>query len=95
LNIGTVRVYKDECKFAVTKKEDICKLINIFDTYNLNTTKYLDYLDFKEAFNLYYNREEYLTEELKKKVLKLKGGMNKKRINFNMPDNHRIIVTKN
>ena len=94
LNIGTVRVYKDECKFAVTKKEDICKLINIFDTYNLNTTKYLDYLDFKEAFNLYYNREESLTEELKKKVLKLKEGMNKKRINFNMPDNHRIIVTK-
>jgi len=37
------------------------------------------------AFNLYINREGYLTEELKTSVEELRKGMNTKRINFNMP----------
>ncbi len=42
LNFGKVSLDKDECKFVVTKQEEINKLICIFDRYNLNTTKYLD-----------------------------------------------------
>ena len=94
LNIGIVRTYKDECRFIVTKREDISKLISLFDSYNLNTTKYLDYLDFKKAFNIYNDREGFLTEELKNKVLELKEGMNTKRKNFNMPNDHKIVITK-
>ena len=94
LNIGTVRIAKDECKFVVTKLEEISKLISLFDTHKLNTSKYLDYLDFKKAFNLYFSREGGLTEELKNKILELKDGMNKKRLDFNMPADHKIIVTK-
>lgn len=44
LNFGKVSLDKDECKFVVTK-EEIKKFIFIFDRYNLNTTKYLDYID--------------------------------------------------
>ena len=94
LNIGTVRIAKDECKFVVTKLEEISKLISLFDTHKLNTSKYLDYLDFKKAFNLYFSREGGLTEELKNKILELKDGMKKKRLDFNMPADHKIIVTK-
>lgn len=94
LNIGIVRTYKDECKFVVTKSEDICKLISIFDLYNLNTSKYLDYLDFKKAFYIYNDREGFLTKELKNKVLELKDGMNTKRKEFNMPNSHKIVITK-
>nr|AZL93780.1 LAGLIDADG homing endonuclease [Endoconidiophora resinifera] len=65
LNFGVVRLLKDECKLVVTKKEDIEKLILIFDRFNLNTTKHLDYLDFKKAFNLYFSRENVLTDVLK------------------------------
>lgn len=94
LNIGIVRIAKDECKFVVTKLEEISKLISLFDTHKLNTSKYLDYLDFKKAFNLYFSREGGLTEELKNKILELKDDMNKKRLDFNMPVDHKIIVTK-
>lgn len=97
LNIGIVRIYKDEAqarKFIVTKREDISKLISLFDSYNLNTSKYLDYLDFKKAFNLYNGREGFLTEELKNKILELKEGMNIKRKIFNMPNDHKIVITK-
>ena len=94
LNIGIVRTYENECKFIVTKREDISKLISLFDSYNLNTSKYLDYLDFKKAFNIYNDREGFLTEELKNKVLELKDGMNTKRKNFHMPNDHKIVITK-
>ena len=94
LNIGAVRIIKDECKFVVTKKEEISKLISLFDVHKLNTSKYLDFLDFKKAFNMYINREGYLTERLKTSIKELKDGMNKKRIDFNMPADHKIIVTK-
>ena len=53
LGIGGVRYYKKECIFNVTDKEGIALLISIFDKYNLNTTKHLDFLDFKEAFCIY------------------------------------------
>jgi len=50
LAVGNINENGAECKFVVSDKEGIRKLISIFDKYNLNTTKYLDYLDFKEAF---------------------------------------------
>ena len=65
LGIGKVRLYKNECIFNVADKEGIKLLISIFDKYNLNT-KYLDYLDFKKAFNLYFNRDKTLSLEFVK-----------------------------
>jgi LAGLIDADG endonuclease len=53
LGIGGVRFYKNECIFNVTDQKGIILLISIFDKYNLNTSKHLDYLDFKEAFFIY------------------------------------------
>ena len=83
----------DECKFVVSNKEGIRKLISIFDKYNLNTTKYLDYLDFIEAFNLYFNRNGLITEPLMEKLMQLKSGMNSNRTNFDMPSHHHIKIT--
>lgn len=93
LGVGKVYSYKDSQIFVVTKKEDIILLISIFDNYTLNTTKYLDYLDFKKAFNIYHNRE-YLTKELIAQLLKLKNSMNTKRTSFSMPESH-VVITKN
>ena len=90
LNFGKVSLDKDECKFVVTKQEEINKLICIFDRYNLNTTKYLDYIDFKKAFLIYQGRDGLVAQELKEQILALKNGMNTQRSDFNMPLNHRI-----
>ena len=95
LGIGKVRLYKNECIFNVTDKEGIKLLISIFDKYNLNTTKYLDYLYFKEAFNLYFNRDRELSaESVKNEILELKNKMNTNRVNFYRPENCKIIITK-
>jgi LAGLIDADG DNA endonuclease family/LAGLIDADG endonuclease len=93
LAVGNINENTEVCKFVVSDKEGIIKLISILDKYNLNTTKYLDYTDFKEAFNLYHSRNGVLTEELKDKIIKLKSGMNSNRTNFNMPSNHIRITT--
>ena len=54
LGIGNVRLTKNKCVFAVTDRNGISKLISIFDKYNLNSTKYLDYLNFKIRVFTYY-----------------------------------------
>jgi hypothetical protein len=92
LDVGKVYFYKDSQIFVVTKKEDIILLISIFDKYTLNTTKYLDYLDFKKAFNLYHNKK-YLTRELIAELLELKNSINTKRTSFSMPESH-VVITK-
>ena len=91
LGIGNITENNSECKFIVSDKESIRKLISIFDKYNLNTSKYLDYCDFKEAINLYYGRNGVLTEQLKQKLINLKEGMNTKRTKF--ITNHQIKIT--
>jgi flavodoxin len=96
LNIGNdIAVYGNSCKFTVTHPKDIYKLIDIFDKYNLNTTKYLDYLDFKKAFNLYQGRDKTIKEKqtLIDQILELKKGMNKSRVNFSLPADHQIVIS--
>ena len=96
LNIGNdIVVYGNSCKFTVTHSKYIYKLINIFDKYNLNTTKHLDYLDFKQAFFLYQERDKTIKEKesLIDKILELKNGMNKYRTNYNLPAEHQIVIS--
>lgn len=109
LAIGNVRLYRNECTFSVTDQEGIKLLISIFDKFNLNTTKYLDYLDFKKAFNLYINRDKKILSfgesmpklevvacaenTLFKSILELKNKMNTNRIDFNRPENSKIVIT--
>lgn len=94
LNIGNeIAVYGNSCKFTVIHRKDINILISIFDKYNLNTTKYLDYLDFKKAFQLYSENKSLNKKTLIDQLLKLKTGMNRNRINFNFPEDYKIVVS--
>jgi hypothetical protein len=87
---GNLRRYKNESIFNVTDKKGIEKLIQIFERYNLNTTKYLDYLDFKKAF-IIYNKEQNLKIDLvKDAILEFKKNMNKNRVNFLRPTDIEI-----
>jgi len=93
LDIGYTFKNDDECGFIVSNKHDLLKLIEIFDKYQLNTTKFLDFSDFKKAFILYHEREGRLTDLLMDKILSIKNGMNKNRVNFEMSQSH-IKITK-
>nr|WPM94751.1 hypothetical protein [Ceratocystis fimbriata]WPM94805.1 hypothetical protein [Ceratocystis fimbriata] len=97
LNIGNeIAVYGNSCKFSVIHRNDIIKLISIFEKYPLNTSKYLDYLDFKKAFELYSEFKACTVKEKKKlidKLISIKSGMNNGRVDFNFPSYHKIEIT--
>lgn len=90
LGFGSIYSYKKNCYYNVTKKEDILKIISIFDVYTLNTSKNLDYLDFKKAFYLYNERT---TSNFGTKILDLKNNMNTQRTNFKM-EKTQVIISK-
>lgn len=104
LGIGNIAVKRsrDACVFTVTNKEGLYKLLSIFDKYNLNTTKYLDYLDFRKAFLLHHERDvaapEYNKDKnkIKDQIVELKNGMNSQRTFFDMFSlrGNKLAITK-
>jgi len=71
-------------------------IIPLFEKYPLMTKKYLDYIDFRNSFNLFKKRQldKQNREDYNLKILNLKWGMNDKRINFSLPENH-VKITSN
>lgn len=95
LGFGKVNVSKDKCVFTITNTEGICRLISIFDIFPLNSSKYLDYLNFKKAFELYLDKNNSLSKkELANIIVDLKNSMNTKRTNITLPKEHKITITK-
>lgn len=95
-NLGVdtkIAIYGDSCKLVIGHRNDIYKLIEIFDKFKLNTTKYLDYLDFKRAFVLYQEFKGQEKSALLDQILKLKNGMNASRTNFNFPSSYAIRIS--
>jgi len=74
--IGSITNHsKDSIQFQVTSKKDLTILIKHLDIYPLITQKYADYLIFKQAFEIYSNRQ-HLTLEGLKKLVAIKSVMN-------------------
>jgi len=67
LGIGNVylREKSSSCSFIVGNEKGIRLLLDIFDKYQLNGIKLLDYLDFKRAFILYFDRIGTLTDNIR------------------------------
>jgi hypothetical protein len=47
---------KHVCSYRINKKSELSKFIEILNSSPLNGVKYLDFLDFSKAFDLYFNR---------------------------------------
>lgn len=93
LGIGKVYTYEDKCTFVVSSHKEIQIIIDLLTKYPLNSTKLLNFLDLKKAFDLYTNNTK--TEDITKEIINLKNGMNSKRTEFKMPDFHIPLITNN
>lgn len=93
--IGSIHKGDHFARYCVTSKNDLRKIFEIFDKSPLNTSKHLNYLAFKKAYYLYFNRDvnNKNSAELVKEVMALKDSMNKKRICYKQPVDHRIKIT--
>ena len=96
---GRLNTERDTLVFTISQLSDIeTILIPLFEQFPLNTTKYLDYLNFKKAFYMYKNRktsEAPSLEDLYSNIIKLKDSMNDKRLDFDLPKDHCIRITGN
>jgi phosphoribosylformimino-5-aminoimidazole carboxamide ribonucleotide (ProFAR) isomerase len=92
LGMGKVTVYNTKVTYIINKKQDIAKLLEIFNKYPLKSTKYLNFLDFKKAFELYTNSNK-ITKDILKQIEEIKGGMNTLRTSYNLPTDKSFEIT--
>lgn len=67
-------------------------MIPLFDSFTLNTTKYLDYLAFRQVVML-RESEAHLTPEGIERIVSLKSSMNKACTEFTLPSDLKVVVT--
>lgn len=79
--IGEIRDRATKAVFTIRAQKDIIKIINILSKNPLNTKKYLDFFDFKRAFELYIS-SKVKTTELIREISLIKSNMNRGRTNF-------------
>lgn len=55
--------------------------------------KYLDYLNFREVFFLYFDRTNLVSESLKTKIEEIRANHNTKRVSTTLPDGYKRVIT--
>lgn len=97
LGLGKITISKSVCAYTINKQEEIKEIIKIFTKYPLNSTKRLNFLAFKEAFELYINSKAKNTNleglELIQRLELIKSGMNSKRSDFQLSEEHIYHIT--
>jgi len=94
LGIGKVFLSGNTVKFCVTRREDITIIIDIFKKYPLQSTKNLNFLSFKKAFELYVSSSKK-SPELFEEISKIKANMNSLRTDFSESKSRKLSITPN
>lgn len=93
LGIGKVYTYGKASEFVVNKQIEVKKIIDIFNNYPLNSTKYLNFLAFKKAFELYTSSKGKNSADIVQGIAYIRRSMNKSRFDFEMPKDKQIRIT--
>ena len=95
LGVGDLSVREKTAIYTISSKDDLLKVFSILDKQSLNTSKNLNYVMFRQAYDIYFNRESIkVSFELREKMVYLKNQMNRKRIDFDQPPKHFINITR-
>ena len=79
--------------FTVSANPEIKVILEIFSETPLNTTKHLNFLSFKKAFELYMNINSHNKLEINSEIDILMNSMNNKRKDYTMVKPHNIRIT--
>ena len=92
LGMGKVFTTGKVAQYEVYDLKNIKRIIEIFTQHPLNTTKLLNFLDFKRAYDLYKGpnrKSSAVTQE----IANIKQGMNSTRVSFEMPKGYQPRIT--
>ena len=93
LGLGKIYIKNNRSTFIVRNLNDVAVIIDIFFRNTLNTSKYLNFLDFKLAYDLYMDKDQGGADNIIARILAIKGQMNKNRTNFDLGQDHVINIT--
>lgn len=93
LGLGKIYIKNKRSSFIVRNLKDVAVIIDIFSRNTLNTTKHLNFLDFKLAYDLYTNKDQVGGDNIIARIRAIKGQMNSNRTNFDLGQNHVINIT--
>lgn len=93
LNVGTIYREINSVVYSITKGEDLENILfYVLDTFPLNSTKYMDYLIFKQVY--YMNKDRlYRTDKGLNKIKTLLLQLNNRITDFTYPSTHTIRIT--
>lgn len=83
----------NSCTFEVGAEKELRVLIDFLDKYPLIGDKFLDYLNFREVFFLYFDRPNLVSESLKTKIEEIRANHNTKRVSTTLPDGYKRVIT--
>jgi LAGLIDADG endonuclease len=95
LKVGRIFVDSKNSKanWVVSSYKDLIQIIlPIFDSFPLNSSKYINYLLFKEVV-LMMRKKEHLTISGFQRIISIKEKMNKNYVDITMPKNHQVRIT--
>lgn len=81
-DIGNVGTEGNLAHFKVTSISEIKTIIDIFTAYPLNSSKHLDFLGFRKAYELYTTSSRENLNEVVKEISYIKESMNSKRTEY-------------
>ena len=93
--IGNVGAEEDLVHLKVTSLSEIKLIIEFFSNYPLNSSKHLDFLAFRRAYELYISSNQESRNEVLQEISEIKGSMNSKRTKYEEPLTHKIHITDN
>lgn len=94
LGIGRVRSFRTMATFEVNPLTELEVVMAIFSNYNLNSTKHLNFLAFKEALKLYtLSSKRHYRKEIKAEIVAIRNTINNQRSHFELPLTHSVIIT--
>src|SRR5690606_18100296 len=95
LGVGTFCLRERSVNYTISSKQDLLVIFRILDKTPLNTSKNLNYMMFRQAYDLYFNRKSTnITPELLQEIkFSFTEKMNKNRVEFKQPIDHVIRIT--
>lgn len=94
LGIGTVYIKPNIAEFVVKRFHEVETIIEIFSKTPLNSCKHLNFLNFKQAFELYTSKDIKDKNELRVQIEDLRNKMNTNRVDYSWPD-RKFHITPN
>lgn len=93
LGFGKIYIHKNSAELVIYKQDDIRRIIEIFQKYPLQSTKWLNFSEFSECFKL-ISEKVGDSVDIKKKIIGIKNKMNNSRTNYELPATKIMHISK-